>query len=68
MKYLYLIFIVVCITSCSKKNEITTGKLNPSFGSRTHITVVIEDDLWNGVVGDSIRERLAQTGFGLDKD
>lgn len=68
MKYFYLIFILVCISSCSKKNEITTGKLNPSFGSRNHITVVIEDDLWNGEVGDSIRKKLAQTHFGLDKD
>lgn len=68
MKYLHLIFIVVCIVSCTKKNEITTGKLNPSFGSRNHITIVIEDDLWNGEVGDSIRKKLAKRHFGLDKD
>lgn len=68
MKYIYLVFIVVSIASCSNKNEVTTGKLNPSFGSRNHITVVIEDDLWNGEVGDSVRKKLAQKYFGLDKD
>lgn len=68
MKRIYLFFVLILLSSCEKKNEVKTGKLNPSFGSRNHITVVIDDELWNGEVGDSIRNKLAQTYFGLEKD
>lgn len=68
MKYLYLIFATSFLLACSKKEDVKTGKLNPSFGSRNHITLVIEDDLWEGEVGDSIRKKLAANIFGFTKD
>lgn len=68
MKYICLIFGLVFLVGCSNKTEIKTGKLNPSFGARNHITVVIDDHLWNGEVGDSIRKKLAKVSFTLDKE
>lgn len=59
---------MVIFISCSNKDDIKTGKLNPSIGSRNHVTIVIDDDLWNGEVGDSIRKKLAQAYLGLVKD
>lgn len=68
MKYILSIFGIFFLISCSNKNEIKSGKLAPSFGARNHITVVIEDELWNGEVGDSIRKHLAKIYFNLDKE
>lgn len=68
MKQACILFFICVFISCSKTNEIKTGKLNPSFGPRNHVTVVIEDELWNSAVGDSIRKKLAQSYFGLVKD
>lgn len=68
MKYICLILAIFFLSSCSNKNEIKLGNLSPSFGARNHVTVVIEDDLWNGEVGDSIRKDLARIFFNLDKE
>jgi len=67
LKYAFLILFIPFLVSCSN-NEIKTGKLNPSFGSRNQITIVMEDDLWIGPVGDSVRKKLAKAHFGLTKD
>lgn len=68
MKHFLLILSIGFLISCTDKSEIKTGKLKPSIGSRNHITLVIEDDLWESEVGDSIREKLAGTIFGFVKD
>jgi hypothetical protein len=50
--------------SCSKKEDSTitsSGKINS-------ISVVIDDKLWNGVVGDSIRNKFASPVEGLPKE
>lgn len=44
------------------------GKLEPSTGNRNEITLVIEDSLWSGAVGDSIRKKLAAPLLGLSKN
>jgi hypothetical protein len=51
--------------SCSKKKENSsrqsTGKINA-------ISIVIDNQLWNGVVGDSIRNKFASPVEGLPKE
>ncbi|MFC6877419.1 DUF4837 family protein [Flavobacterium myungsuense] len=60
-----LLFISILFLSCTKKHdketEKTTGKINT-------ISVIIDDQLWNGEVGDSIRNKFAAPVLGLPKE
>ena len=60
-----LLFIPVFFLSCSKKQdkniEKTSGKINT-------ISVIIDDQLWNGEVGDSIRNKFASPVIGLPQE
>lgn len=51
--------------SCDKKNDTqlrrATGKINT-------ISVIIDDQLWNGEVGDSIRNKFASPVVGLSEE
>jgi hypothetical protein len=51
--------------SCNKKNDTqlrrATGKINT-------ISVIIDDQLWNGEVGDSIRNKFASPVVGLPEE
>jgi hypothetical protein len=60
-----LLFLVTVFFSCSKKNE---NSSRPSTGKINTISVVIDDQLWNGVVGDSIRNKFASAVEGLPKE
>jgi hypothetical protein len=60
-----LLLISVLFFSCKKENaEVirkTTGKVN-------NIAVIIDDQLWNGEVGDSIRNKFASPVIGLPQE
>lgn len=62
--FLYLL-VSVLFFSCGKKNEKlpqkTTGKINT-------ISVIIEDQLWNGEIGDSLRNKFASAVIGLPQE
>ena len=62
--FLFL-FIFFIFFSCEKKNDNlprkTTGKINT-------ISVIIDDQLWNGEVGDSIRNKFASPVIGLPQE
>lgn len=62
------IWVLFLLFSCQKSDKIRTGKLVDSTGKRNEVTLVIEDSLWNGTVGDSIRQRLAVPLYGNLKD
>lgn len=59
-----LVFFVF-FQSCSKKNpkeqEKTSGKINT-------ISVIIDDPLWNGEIGDTIRNKFASPVIGLPQE
>lgn len=63
------LFLFLTITflffSCKKKNNNlprhTTGKINS-------ISVIIDDKLWNGEIGDSIRNKFASPVIGLPQE
>lgn len=67
MNKFYFIFLVVAFSffSCAKKNDNlprkATGKINT-------ISVIIDDQLWNGEVGDSIRNKFASPVVGLPQE
>ena len=62
--FLYLLFTLI-LFSCSKKNDVlpreTSGKINT-------IPVIIDDPLWNGEIGDSIRNKFASPVIGLPQE
>jgi hypothetical protein len=60
-----LLFISLVFLSCEKKEgnvpRKTTGKVNV-------ISVIIDDQLWNGEIGDSIRNKFASPVIGLPQE
>lgn len=60
-----LLFLLSFFASCSKKNEANPGK---TFGKINTISVIIDDQLWNGEVGDSIRNKFASPVTGLPQE
>lgn len=59
MKSFGYIFILAFVFISCKKKEIQIGKIEASSGAVNEVAVVIEDSLWNGALGDSIRKILA---------
>lgn len=60
-----LLLVSLLFFSCAKKNDDlyrkTTGKINT-------ISVIIDDQLWNGEIGDSIRNKFASPVIGLPQE
>lgn len=68
MKKLYTLILVLAIfTSCEdrKNSERAEEYLPESYGKVNLLTVVVDDDLWTGTVGDSIRSIYAAPADGL---
>jgi len=62
--FLCLLFSVVLFSCFKKESDMprkTTGKINT-------IAVVIDDQLWNGEIGDSIRNKFASPVIGLPEE
>ncbi|WP_367756255.1 DUF4837 family protein [Flavobacterium sp. WC2430] len=61
----FLLIILVLFFSCKKKDDLiprkTTGAINT-------ISVIIDDQLWNGEVGDSVRNKFASPVIGLPQE
>ena len=59
------LFVSLLLFSCKKENEHqprkTTGKINT-------ISVIIDDQFWNGEIGDSIRNKFASPVIGLPQE
>lgn len=64
-KTVIILFLVTIFISCSEKKENSSRR---STGKINVISVVIDDQLWNGVVGDSIRNKFANPMEGLPKE
>ena len=57
----FSLLFVSCKKAHNRKNEKTSGKINT-------ISVIIDDQLWNGEVGDSIRNKFASPVIGLPQE
>ena len=67
MKRLFALTIVfLSILSCDKKDGHIT--LVESAGNINHLTIVIDNDLWKGSVGDTLREILTSPILGLPQE
>jgi len=51
-KFAFLFFALLALSSCKDKDFV----LEPAVGSTNQLTVIIEDALWNGEVGDTLRK------------
>ncbi|RTY70401.1 DUF4837 family protein [Flavobacterium sp. LB2P53] len=62
---LLLLLTAILLGSCNQKRDpqprATTGKINT-------ISVIIDDQLWNGEIGDSIRNKFASAVIGLPEE
>jgi hypothetical protein len=58
--------IFLSLLSCNKKDRVIT--LVESSGSINDITIVIDNDLWRGEVGDTLREIIAAPVLGLPQE
>jgi len=59
-----LLILSFILFACQEKEL----SLEESVGEINQITVIIEDNLWNGEVGDSIRKKLTTTVKGLPQE
>lgn len=64
MKRLLFVACVLSLFSCKNKES----ALEQSQGDINQITVIIQDDLWNGEVGDSIRKKFTALVDGLPQE
>ncbi|MBC7606179.1 MAG: DUF4837 family protein [Burkholderiales bacterium] len=58
---LFSVFFTACIKNQETNTEKTSGNINT-------ISVIIDDQLWNGEVGDSIRNKFASPVIGLPQE
>ncbi|WP_378180191.1 DUF4837 family protein [Aquimarina sp. SS2-1] len=73
MKKFTLVFIIsLCIISCTEKKKDTSEKINGSLaqsvGKINELAVVIENDLWKGSLGDTIRKYFGAEVPGLPQE
>lgn len=67
MRYLFLVLIaVLLVTSCEEKGK--KKMLLDSSGKLNDVSVVIENQMWEGRVGEAIRDVLAAPIYGLPQD
>jgi Domain of unknown function (DUF4837) len=65
MKRFYLMFFVfMTVCSCKNANEIS----GESSGKPNTVSIIIDDELWNGEIGDSIRNKFAAPVIGLPQE
>lgn len=62
--FLFL-FVSLLLFSCKKENNHLTRK---TAGKINTISVIIDDQLWNGDIGDSIRNKFASPVIGLPQE
>lgn len=67
MSKTHFLFLVVSLFlfSCNQKKPITT---TDSLTKMNAVSVIIDDQLWNGEVGDSLRNKFASPVIGLQEE
>ena len=64
-KTLFLFLLVALCVSCNQKKQTTTTE---SLAKMNAVSVIIDDQLWNGEVGDSLRNKFASPVLGLQEE
>jgi len=66
--FLCIAITILLLTSCDDKQSKGKRFLSASSGTLNNISVVIDNELWDGSVGETIREVLAAPIYGLNQD
>ena len=69
MRYLiFPIFTLIFLMSCDDKKSSNKKFLTDASGAINNVSVVTENELWDGHIGDAIRQVLAKPIYGLPQD
>ncbi|PIY09388.1 MAG: DUF4837 domain-containing protein, partial [Flavobacteriaceae bacterium CG_4_10_14_3_um_filter_33_47] len=69
MKKAFLITVLsLIILSCGNEKSENKKILSDSSGNINNVSIVVDNDLWSGSIGDAIRTTLAVTVDGLPQD
>ena len=60
-----LLFLFFSCTNKNESNEIAPGS---SFGEINTVSIVVDDYLWNGEIGDTLRKKWAAPVDGLPQE
>ena len=63
-----LFFITLSLFSCKENKEDVRAVLSESNGNINNASIIIDDILWNGEIGDSIRKKFAVPVDGLPQE
>lgn len=64
-KYFTILLTAFVLFSCEDKNEDKKALLSESNGKINNVSIIIDDNLWNSGIGDSIRAKFAAPIDGL---
>ena len=65
-KALFLLLLTsIFLTSCNSKE---VKNVSETYGKTNEVSVIIDDQLWNGEVGDSMRNKFASPVLGLPQE
>ena len=68
-KLAILTFVALSFLSCKESSkEETQAILSESNGKINNVSIIIDDNLWNGEIGDSIRKKFAAPVDGLPQE
>lgn len=68
-KLAVLTFVALSFLSCKETSkEDTQAILSESNGKINNVSIIIDDNLWNGEIGDSIRKKFAAPVDGLPQE
>ena len=70
MKSLYVVFfsLLFAFSSCNENGERDKSLVPGSVGNINSLQIITPNDLWNGVVGEAIRDHFAAPTDGLPQD
>ncbi|EGV43156.1 DUF4837 family protein [Bizionia argentinensis JUB59] len=67
-KILVVLISLIVLTSCNEGKSSKNRVLSQSSGKINNLSVVIDNDLWDGKIGETIRNILAAPVHGLPQD
>ncbi|MEM1338714.1 MAG: DUF4837 family protein [Bacteroidota bacterium] len=67
LRTLFWLFVLMGVASCGRSGK-QQKFLPPSTGSVNSLMVVMENELWQGAIGDKVRELFAQPALGLSPE
>jgi hypothetical protein len=67
-QFAFLFIVALSFISCKESAEEAKAVLSESNGKINNVSIIIDDNLWNGEIGDSIRKKFAAPVDGLPQE